>query len=126
MEPDFGQTNYSNNSFNSTESTQPINYSEKSNELRNLQARQDEQIDMIAASVSTQKKIAQNINQEIDEQEPLLDEISSKANSVDAHIQKTTQKVDKVRLRASDKVSILIVGVLLVALVIVIILAIVL
>ncbi|EKE41296.1 hypothetical protein ENUP19_0121G0211 [Entamoeba nuttalli] len=126
MEPDFGQTNYSNNSFNSTEPTQPINYSEKSNELRNLQARQDEQIDMIAASVSTQKKIAQNINQEIDEQEPLLDEISSKANSVDAHIQKTTQKVDKVRLRASDKVSILIVGVLLVALVIVIILAIVL
>ncbi|EDR27112.1 syntaxin, putative [Entamoeba dispar SAW760] len=126
MDPDFGQTNYSNNSFNNTEPSQPINYSEKSDELRNLQAKQDEQIDMIAASVGIQKKIAQNIDQEINEQEPLLDEISSKVNNVDAHIQKTTQKVEKVRLRASDKVSILIVGVLLVALVIVIILAIVL
>ncbi|KAL7719274.1 t-SNARE coiled-coil-like proteiny domain-containing protein [Entamoeba marina] len=111
MSVDFGQNT-------------PSSSAEMSSHLHNLEDQQNSQIDRLAASVSNQKHIAQNISNEIDEQEPLLDEIMDKTQHVDQHINKTTKKVEKVRLRASDKVSIVVIGILCIALLLVIILAI--
>ncbi|ELP93290.1 syntaxin, putative [Entamoeba invadens IP1] len=114
MDPDFA----------SNAPVTPLSNAEKSEQLRDMEAQKSDQIDRIATSVQVQKKLAYGINTEIEEQAPLLDEITDKNRAVDTHIQKTTKKVDTVRLRAADKVSILVIGILLVCLVIVILLAI--
>jgi t-SNARE complex subunit (syntaxin) len=84
---------------------------------------QDAALDTLMDSVQRQKEIAKDIQKEVDEQAPLLDDIEAGLNKVEGRLKNTTQRVEQIRIKSSTKGMWCIICLLIIALVIVIILA---
>jgi t-SNARE syntaxin family protein len=88
-----------------------------------LLSEQDAALDTLLDSVQRQKEIAKDIQKEVDEQAPLLDDIEKGLDTVGTRLKNTTQRTEQIRIKSSTKGMWCTICLLIIALIVVIILA---
>lgn len=104
---------------NETEETQGLSFGEIKDQQQRIIEAQDAGLDALAAVISRQKMMGQEIGNELDEHNEIIDDLAHLVDKTDSRIRNETQRVKRVETKSASCGMLVVIVLLLIAIVVV-------
>ncbi|XP_068178609.1 syntaxin-8 [Antennarius striatus] len=105
--------------INETEETRGLSFGEIKNQQQQIIEAQDAGLDALAAVISRQKVMGQDIGNELDEQNEIIDDLAHLVDKTDSRIRNETRRVKLVETKSASCCMMVVIVLLLIAIVVV-------